>query len=218
MGAAAVAQDTKPAAKPAAQPPAKPADKPADKPAATPAGQPGGDEMAKMMEAFQKAATPGEFHAKLKPLAGKWTFVTKARMSPDEPWHESPGKAEYKWILGGRILSQEVKASPGEHDAAMGGPFEGFGLTGYDNMTKKYFNAWADSMGTGLMMSTGSVDSSGKTFTYTGEYQDPVSGQKKTAKSVLKIAGDDKIVFEMYDTGPDGKEFMSLEVTYTRQK
>ncbi len=214
--------EKKPSDKPSAQPPAaKPAEKaPAAKAGDKPTGQPSADE-AKMMEAMKKAATPGEYHAKLNPLVGKWTFVTKFRMAPDQPWEESPGKAEYKWTLGKRILVQEVKANPNpEKDAMMGGPFEGFGMTGYDNTTQKYWNTWADNMGTGIMTSTGTVDASGKTFTYASEegYICPMTGEKKTPKSVLKIVGDDKVVFEMYDKGPDGKEFMGLEVTYTRQK
>jgi hypothetical protein len=226
LGRAAYAQakdEKKPAEKPAAaQPPAaKPAEKPAT--AAKPAdahAAPGGPDMAKMMEAWKKSATPGEYHAKLNPLVGKWTFVTKMRMSPDQPWEETPGKAEYRWALGKRVLFHDVKANPGPKDAEMGGPFEGFGFTGFDNGTQKYFNIWTDNMSTTYMASTGSVDSSGKTFTYTSEdgYICPMTGEKKTPKSVLKIAGDDKLVFEMYDKGPDGKEFMSLEVTYTRQK
>ncbi len=178
--------------------------------------QPGADDMAKMMEAMQKAATPGEFHDNLKPLAGKWTFTTRYRMSADGPWEQSTGSAVYKWILGGRILVQEVKANPSPEDAMMGGPFEGYGMTGYDNVSKKYFNVWCDNMGTGMMSSTGTCDSSGKTITYMGEFNDPMSGKVKRIKSVLKIVGDDKVVYEMYEKTPDGKEYMSLEVTYTR--
>ncbi len=200
--------EKKPAAeKPAAAQPAKPGDKAA--------GQPSEADMAKMIA----AGKPGPEHAKLDSLVGKWNFVTKYRMSPEQPWQESPGKAEYRWGLGKRILYHEVKANPSPQDAMMGGPFEGFGMTGYDNMTKKYYNVWADNMGTGIMSSTGSADSSGKTFTYgSDEYTCPMTGEKKKTKSVLKIAGDDKVVYEMYDKDPDGKEFMTLEVTYTRQK
>jgi len=214
------------AAKPAAatQPPAaKPADKPAT--ATAPAAAKPGDkapsaEEAKMMEAIMKAATPGPEHAKLNTLVGKWNFITKWRMSPDQPWEETPGKAEYKWALNKKSLYHEVKATPNpEKDAMMGGvPFEGFGMTGFDNVSKKYYNVWADNMGTGIMTSTGTADASGKTFTYGGEYNCPITGGKKTAKSILKIVGDDKVVFEMYDKTPDGKEFISLEVTYARQK
>lgn len=206
------AQEKKPGDKPADTKSAAPADK---KPAAAAgaAGHPSPEDMAKMMQ----LAAPGPEHAKLKQLTGKWTFVTKHRMSPDQPWEEAPGKAEYKWILGGRVLTHEVKSDPNPKDPIMGG-FEGFGLTGYDNMTKKYWNTWADNMGTAVMLSTGTADSSGKTFTYSGEYDCPMTGQRKTAKSVLKIAGDDKVVFEMYDKDPAGKEYMMLEVTYARAK
>ena len=179
-------------------------------------GQPSSDEMAKMMEVAQKAATPGEFHEHLKPLAGKWTFTTRYRMSADGPWEQSTGSAVYKWILGGRILVQEVKANPSPADAMMGGPFEGYGITGYDNVSKKYFNVWCDNMGTGMMSSTGTCDGSGKIISYMGEYNDPMTGQPKTVKSVLKIVGDDKSVYEMYEKSPDGKEYMSVEVTYVR--
>ena len=197
----------------------KEAKRPAGKPG-TEGKMPGGEDMAKMMEAWQKAATPGEAHDKLKPLAGKWTYVTKARMTPDEPFHESTGKAEFKWELGGRYLFHEVKGNPSEHDAMMGGPFEGAGMYGYDNLGKQYFFFWADSMSTAPMMSHGTADGSGKTFTFMADepYECPMTGEKKAPKSVLKIVGDDKVVFEMYDKGPDGKEFMGLEVTYTRQK
>ncbi|MBI1824884.1 MAG: DUF1579 domain-containing protein [Planctomycetes bacterium] len=206
--------------KPAAHPTdAKPAAPAADKKAAgdKPAGHDMGmkpEDMAKMME----MAKPGEYHAKLKPLAGKWIYTTKFRMTPEMPWEESTGKAEFKWILGGRYLVQEIKGNPGPGDAMMGGPFEGYAMTGYDTADKKYHNVWADNMGTGSMISTGTVDGSGKTFTYNGEYNCPIEGGPKAAKSIMKIEGDDKLKFEMYDKSKDGKEFMNVEVSYTREK
>lgn len=179
------------------------------------AGMPSPEEMAKMMP----LVTPGEFHAKLKPLVGKWTFITKWRMTPEAPWTESDGKAEYRWINGGRFLVHEVKGNPGTNDAMMGGaPFEGFGITGYDNIDKKYHNTWTDNWGTGMMIGTGTVDGSGKSFTYNNDYNCPMTGGARTSKTILKIAGDDKLVFEMYDKAPDGKEFINVEVTYTRVK
>jgi hypothetical protein len=214
VGTIAVAQDKKPADKPAA----KPADaKPADaKPAA---GQPSAEEMA-IMKTMKDAATPGEGHAKLKPLAGKWSYVTKWRMAPGPEWEgQSTGKAECKWILGNRILLHECKNDPGQpFDAMMGAPFEGHGMTGYDNMTKKYWSTWNDNMGTGIMTSEGTADGSGKVFTYESEYNCPMKGPNQKNKTVMKIEGDDKYHFQMFDKGPDGKEFQSLEVTYTRVK
>ena len=219
----ALAQEKKPADKPAAAQPAKPADpkatdaKAGDKPVA--GGQPSAEEMA-MMKKWMDAATPGEAHAKLKPLTGKWTYLTKWRMGPDQPWDESNGKAEFKWILGNRILVQEAKNNPDPaKDAMMGGqPFEGFGMTGYDNVSKKYFNTWTDNMGTGIMTSEGTADGSGKVFTYEGEYNCPMKGPGHKAKSIWKIEGDDKLVFQMFDKDDKGKEFQALDVTYTRAK
>lgn len=212
------AQDKKPADQPAAKPAAKPADAkpaaPGDKKAAAPAGMPSPEEIAKMMA----AGKPGEGHAKLKPLAGKWTYVTKMRMDPNGPWEESTGNAEYKWILDGRVLVQEIKGNPGPMDAMFGGPFNGFGISGFDNVSKKYWNTWTDNMSTGSMVSTGSADASGKVFTYSGEYNCSMTGEHKNAKTVLKIAGDDKLVFEMYEKPKDGPEFVHVEVTYTRVK
>lgn len=217
FGTVAVAQDKKPADKPAAAKPADPkaAPKTADKAAP---GQPSAEEMA-MMKKIQELGTPGPAHDKLKPMIGNWTYVTKWRMSPEQPWGESTGKAEFKWILGNRILVQEAKNNPSPDDAMMGGaPFQGYGLTGFDNVSKKYFNVWADNMGTGIMTSEGTADGSGKTFTYHSHYNCPITGGEKHVKAVTKIEGDDKFVFQMFDKDPAGKEFQSLEVAYTRVK
>lgn len=203
--------------KPAATKEMKPGD--AKAPAAKPAGDAkGGDKggMPEMTAEDMKMMMPGDFHAKLKPMAGKWTYITKMRMTADQPWMESTGKAEFKWAVGGRFLMQEIKGNPGPMDAMMGGPFEGFGMGGYDNKTKKYFSIWTDNMGTGFMESWGTCDESGKTFTYTGECDCPFSGKKEPVKTVTKIVSNDKMVFEMHGKGPDGKEFQNLEVTYTR--
>ena len=166
-----------------------------------------------MMEAWKKIGAPGEFHAHLKPLAGRWSFVTKWRMSGEQPWEESKGTAECRWILGGRFLQQIVRGEPMDPD---GERFEGYGLTGYDNGAKTYTNVWIDNMGTGTMISRGTCDASGKVFTYSGTSTDPFTGQLKKDKSVVRIINNDKHVFEMFSFGPDGREFQSLTVTYTR--
>lgn len=212
----ALAQDKKPGeSKPAAKAPEV---KAGDKTPATTAGQPSAEEMA-MIKKMMDAGTPGEAHAKLKPMTGKWTFTSKWRMSPDQPWDESTGKADYKWILGNRILTCEIKTDPNPaKDAMMGGPFEGFGMTGYDNVSKKYFNIWSDSVSTGIMISHGTADGSGKVFTYSSEYHCPITGGQKNVKTISKIDGDDKMIFQMYDRDDKGKEFMSGEVAYTRAK
>ncbi len=210
-------EEKKPTPAAAAQPTPKPAEKPAAPAAATkPADKPSGGQPSSeaMIAEFVKMAEPNEFHGHLKQLAGKWSYVTRYRMSPDQPWDESKGTGDFEMGLGGRYLIEKIK---GEKSDTSPYPFEGLGIVGYDKMQKKYVSLWMDNYGTGVMTSTGTCDSSGKTFTYTGEYDDPMGGGKKKSKSIHKIVGSDKHVYEMYEYGPDGKEFQSLEVSYSKK-
>ncbi len=164
------------------------------------------------LEAYLKYASPGPEHKRLEPLNGSWTFTAKMWMDPaqKEPT-ESKGTADRKWVLGGRFLQEEIK---GEF---MGQPFQGFGLTGYDNGQKKYIGTWGDTMATGLSNSSGTSDEAGKVFTFTREDFDPVSKKTIKGRDLVRILGDDKHTMEMYKTGPDGKEMKVLELVFTRK-
>jgi hypothetical protein len=69
-----------------------------------------------------------------------------------------------------------------------------------------------------MLISTGSVDATGKLMTFTGEWDDAMAGKKSTMREVFRIVDNDKHVMEMFMPGPDGKEFRNLEITYTRKK
>ena len=163
------------------------------------------------MEAWAKVSQPGEFHTHLQPLVGNWKFVGKWRMTADAPWTDSAGTSTYKWILGNRFLTQDYNGG-----MFMGQAFVGFGIMGYDNIKKQYTSAWMDNMGTQMMPSHGTCDSSGKVFTYAGVYDDVVSGKEKKTESILRIINNDKHVFEMYGWDDAGKKFLSMELIYTR--
>ncbi len=177
-----------------------------------------GDEAAKQdpgdaaaMEAMAKAAAPGEFHAHLNAMVGRWSLKVQWRMDPNAEWAESKSTAESKWVLGGRFVREEV-----EGEFMEGMRFQGFGMTGYDNLKKKYTSMWTDNMSTGMMISEGTCDASGKVFTYRGRSMDPMTGTEKTYKWTIRIVNNDKYISEMYTVGEDGKEFKSMEITYTR--
>jgi hypothetical protein len=183
--------------------------------AAPPSGMPGMPEMSAeemaMMQACMEAGTPGTMHQKLEPFVGKWTTANKHWMSPDAPAMEMTGQSEIRWILGGRYLQQTYRGD------MMGQPFEGHGLTGYDNVMKRYIGLWIDSMGTAFMTSTGSVDDAGKVFTFQAEYPDAVSGKMHQFREVITVESNDKHAMLMY--GPDpktGKEYKMMEIVYTR--
>ncbi len=163
-----------------------------------------------MMEAWQKAMTPGPEHARLAALAGDWKMTVKTWMDPAAPPEMAGGTVHRRMILGGRYLEETVEST------MMGQPFEGRGLTGYDNVTGKYWSTWVDSMSTGLMTSTGSFDPETGIGTFWGTYVDPGSGQEGRNKSTVEHVSDDREVFTMYDV-KDGREIKMMEITYERQ-
>lgn len=180
-----------------------------------PGDKPNDEAMKKMMEECTKAATPGEHHKYLNPMAGKFTATFKYRMAPDAPWTESKSECEAEWILGGRFLVAKCKGEP-----MMGSPvpFEGFGMMGYDNNLKKYVSTWADNMGTMIMTAEGACDSSGKTITLTSKFNCPMMHKDTWMKSTYKIESDDKYTLTMSSPDEAGKEFTCMELNYTRKK
>ncbi len=180
--------------------------------------QPGGpqdSEMAKAMEQMMKLAAPGEHHRHLAPLAGKWAVAGRFRMSPDQSWETSQSESETEWVLGGRFLLQRVR---GEPMPGMPTPFEGLGMTGYDNAKKKYVTTWADNMGTMLIYAEGTCSQGGKDITYVFDMLDCMTQREITVRMVIKIESNDKYVMEWHQPGPDGKEFLGMVLTSTRKK
>lgn len=163
-----------------------------------------------MMQKWQAYMTPGEPHAHMAWMVGTWDYTTRMWQQPGMPPQESTGTARFEAIMGGRYIAQHASGP------FMGQTFNGMGLSGYDNMTKKYLSMWIDNMGTGIMMSEGTCE--GKVCTYYGEAPDVMLGKYKRVKSVSREISDDEMALEMYDTGPDGKEWKNFEILYHRRK
>jgi hypothetical protein len=173
-------------------------------------GQPAMDPKA-MQEMMAKAAAPGPFHARLKEMAGTWNVTTKTTMDPSAPPQVSKGVSVVKTLMGGRY-SQETSTA-----TMMGMPFQGLGLTGYDNTLKKYVSVWADNFGTGLMMSEGTPDESGDVINWTAQTPEPMTGKMQAFRMVTRFLGKDSRTYEMFGPGPDGKEHKMMELLYTRK-
>ena len=171
------------------------------------AGQP---TMEQMMAEYEKAGAPGPEHERIKELAGNWKTVTKSFMAPGAEPMVSEGTSKVSLIHGGRFAMEEFKGS------LMNKPFQGLGLTGYDKAKKQYVSSWTDSMSTAIMMMHGSYDAATKELQMTGSYDDPLTKQTKKFRTVGKMIDPDKHVFSMYEEA-EGKEALSMEITYTRQ-
>ena len=175
------------------------------------AAAPAAMDPAAMQEMMMKAATPGPEHAKLSKLVGEWNLSLKYTMDPSQPMVEAKSTSVVTSLMDGRYF-QEV--STGD----MGGmPFSGMGITGYDNVTRKYVSTWMDNMGTGIMMSEGAANAAGDVISWAGDASDPMTGKKTRYRLVTRFVNDNQHVFEMYSKGPNGKEMKIMEITYDRK-
>ena len=132
-------------------------------------------------------------------------------MDPSKPPMESTGSAEMKTLLDGRFLEQNFTGD------MMGQPYNGVGITGYDNLRKKYVSTWIDSMGTGIFVMEGTGSADGRTITLKGQHAKPGGGQM-THRAIWKIIDNNTQTFEMFGTHDGGKEMKMMEITYTRKQ
>ncbi|MEO8215931.1 MAG: DUF1579 domain-containing protein [Acidobacteriota bacterium] len=165
-----------------------------------------------MMEAWMKAATPGEAHKKLEPFVGSWNVQVKNWMAPGAPADETSGTSENEWALGGRYVQEHFNGT------FMQQPYEGIGFVGYDNIKKTYVSTWMDNMSTAMMMTTGSAGENGKMMNFKGTMDDPMSGKAMKFEEKLTVTDNDHHMMEMWSPAPDGKMYKSMEITYSRKQ
>ncbi len=159
------------------------------------------------VKAMVEAGKPGPAHKKLQPLAGSWTYTCKCWMQPGTSPTTMSGTIDRKWILGGRFLQETVVGRPG---------FEGFGLLGYDNATKKYTMTWVCKMGTGVSSGIGVVEAPG-TFVFQSTCSCPLMKKEIRGRDIVRIETPDRVVMEAYKI-VDGKEIKAMEIVSVRKK
>jgi hypothetical protein len=165
----------------------------------------GGMDNDKAMQAYMKMGTPGENHTFLKKFVGDWNISTKAWMQPGAEPSMNQGTCTGEMILDGRFLIEKYKGM------MMGQPFEGMQIIGYDNMKQKFVTFWIDNSSTAFYMMDGMLDKAGTTLTDTGMWPDPMTGGTSRVRDVIHMVSPTEYTYEMFMTGPDGKEFKSLE-------
>lgn len=167
-------------------------------------------EMQAMMEAFEQAAKPGPQHAMLAESVGDWSATVSMWMDPSAPPEVSSAEVSRKLELNGRVVEEHWQGS------MMGQPFTGIGRTGYDNVTGRYWSTWTDNMSTAVMIMYGDYDADAETFTFHGDYVDPMSKQKVTTRSVLTTPEEGKEVMTMYEMH-DGQEIRTMQIEMQRK-
>ena len=162
------------------------------------------------MEAYTKAGTPGAQHQRLAAAAGAYDVKVRSWHEPGGQAMEETGTATRTMALDGRVLVEDFNGK------MMGSPFHGHGMTGYDNVSGKYWSTWNDSMSTGVMMSEGTCDAK-MTCTFKGSWNDPIKKGPAKSRMTTRWTSPTTEVFEMYGPDRKGAEMKMMEITYTRK-
>jgi len=166
-----------------------------------------------IMKACADAGMVGPEHMAMAKHVGTWDCAVKMWMDPTQPPMESKGTEVCEMAMGGRMCVGNFTGD------MMGQPFHGQSQTGYSNFAKKYWSTWTDDMSTGMMYSEGTASEDGKTITFIGSYDDPMSNtMDKPWKQVITLVDDDHYTFAAYEHVGTPKEFKMMEITYTRKK
>jgi hypothetical protein len=152
---------------------------------------------------------PGPEHAVLAADAGTWDATVESWMAPGQPPMMSKA-VETNAMVGGRYLVSDFKGEFG------GMPFQGHGVTWWDAASKTYKGIWVDSMSTGPMTGSSTWNAAAKTFT--GVMTGPdMTGAMQTMRSETSYKADGSRAMTMFTKGPDGKDMMTMRITYTKR-
>ena len=167
---------------------------------------------ATMMKNWQDYMTPGDMHKMMAKWDGTWTGDISMWMYPGEPMQKSTGSAVNKMIMNG--LYQESNHT----GLMMGMPFNGKSTVGFDNHRKEFVSTWVDNMGSGIMVMRGPWNEATKTMNLKGTMVDPGTKNDTEVRETFRIVDDNTQELEMFVMTPDGKEFKTMNIKFTRKK
>jgi quinol monooxygenase YgiN len=172
--------------------------------------------------AWVQRGLPNEGHAALEPLIGtgrvkKSVFGTMGR-SPDLPPIVSDDiTTTREWVADGRYIQDTTTGT------VQGQPYWRRGWLGYSNMDRRYEWVTIDSLNTTMMIYLGKpgsgrrlpIDVTGG-FTDQGVVNEQTVGKAIAMRTVIRIENNDRHVYELYFTPPQGKEQLADRSVYTR--
>jgi hypothetical protein len=153
---------------------------------------------------------PGPEHKLLEADVGTWNATVELFMAPGAPPLVSQGTETNAMGCSGLCLISDFKST------IAGAPFHGHGTSAWDPIKKKYVGSWTDSMSSGIAMSESTYDAASKTATGWMEGPDP-TGKIVKSKAVVQYKDANTRVFSLYMAAPDGKEFQTMKISYTRK-
>jgi hypothetical protein len=164
-----------------------------------------------MANAITTNSQPGEMHKMMSLWKGTWTGEVTMWIAPNAQPVKSNATVVNKMVLGNRYQQSSFKGT------YQGKPFEGIGTLAYDNSRKLFLSTWIDNTSTGMMTAEGPWDPASKSITFKGTMSDSATGKLLDTKEIFKPIDNNYQVMEMYAIAPDGKEFKTMEIKYTRK-
>lgn len=167
---------------------------------------------ATMMKNWQEYMTAGDMHKMMASWDGTWEGDVTMTMMPGAPEQKSKSTAVNKMIMNG-LYQQSTHSGD-----MMGMPFSGQSTVGFDVHRNEFVSTWIDNMGSGIMVLKGPWDPATKTITLTGKMVDPGTKMDTDVKETFAIIDENTQEMKMFVPGPDGKEFQTMTIRYTRKK
>jgi hypothetical protein len=165
------------------------------------------------MQACMAASTPGKMHEQLAKAAGDWQGRQTMWMVDGADPVQNEVASRVTPIMDGRYLKIEFSGQTPNM-----GPFTGFGLTGYDNVSGKVVSTWIDNWSTGIMYGLGEISDDGKTITTKMSHNCPINKKPVVIRQIETLTSPNTKTLEMFSTDPKtDREFKMLSIELTRK-
>jgi hypothetical protein len=165
------------------------------------------------VQAMMLAGTPGKEHEFLAKGVGEWQGKVTMWMYPDAEAMQSECTYTVEPMMDGRYFKCEITG-----DMAGMGPYHGFGIYGFDNVSRQFVTTWLDNHSTGIMNGTGKQSDNGKTITWTFSHNCPITKKPVVMREIETITGPDTKTLEMFGPEPkSGKEFQMMRIEFAKK-
>jgi hypothetical protein len=164
------------------------------------------------LERLAAFGQPGEPHRQLAARAGSWNVEIFYIATPDgDPMYKMTGSSDVQVLWDGRYVQETFQTT------VNGQAVEVRTITTFDNRTKEYVATWIDSVGTGILVAKGKHHGTGRTINYSVDLPKADGPSTKKIRVIEDWTGADTRRLWVFYSGPDGREFMTLDLVLTRQ-